>query len=115
MVLDHGAKPRIRAGDFAAWRRDIAELAESTAIVCKLSGLVTEAGTHDARVLMPYVDHLLDVFGPERLMWGSDWPVCALVCGYEDWYTTTQQLLAKLAPPERAMVLSETARITYDI
>lgn len=115
MVLDHGAKPRIRADDLSGWRRDIIELAESTDIVCKLSGLVTEAGTSDWRVLAPCVDHLLETFGPQRLMWGSDWPVCELVCSYEDWQATTQQLLAKLEAPERVMVLSETARTIYDI
>lgn len=115
MVLDHGAKPRIRAGDVSEWRRDIVDLAESTDMVCKLSGLVTEAGTSDWQALAPCVDHLLDTFGPERILWGSDWPVCELVCSYEQWQATTRQLLAKLTEPERAMILSENARTFYDI
>ena len=115
MVLDHGAKPRLRSGDVAGWRRDIAELAESTDIVCKLSGLVTAAGSCEWRTLAPCVDHLLETFGPARLMWGSDWPVCELVCTYEQWHSTTFQLLANVDAHDQAMILSQTARNTYDI
>jgi L-fuconolactonase len=115
MVLDHGAKPPIRSEDLGDWKRDIAELADSSDVVCKLSGLVTEAGTSDWRKLTPCFDHLLETFGPERLMWGSDWPVCELVCTYEQWHATSQQLLANLSDMERSMIQSETARTTYDI
>jgi L-fuconolactonase len=115
MVLDHGAKPNLRGGDIADWKRDIAELAVSTNMVCKLSGLVTEAGSIERRALAPCVDHLLECFGPQRLMWGSDWPVCELVCSYEDWHATTGQLLASLSPEHRAMIFAETALTTYGI
>jgi L-fuconolactonase len=86
LVVDHGAKPQIRAGDIAGWRHDIEAVARGTGAVCKLSGLVTEAGSANPAQLAPAVDYLLEVFGPGRLMWGSDWPVCELVCSYEEWY-----------------------------
>jgi len=120
MVLDHGAKPPFAAGNLAAdelaeWKRGITTLARETPIVCKLSGLVTEAGSADAAVLAECAGHLLDSFGPQRVMWGSDWPVCELVCSYAEWCRTTELLLAKLGQAERALIYSDTARATYGI
>ena len=117
MVLDHGAKPPLSTGAdaLAAWKRDIATLARETPIVCKLSGLVTEAGTAEAAALSECTEHLLDQFGPRRLLWGSDWPVCELVCSYAQWCRTTELLLAKLEPAERALIYSDNARTTYGI
>jgi L-fuconolactonase len=115
MVLDHGAKPPIASGDIADWKRDISMLARETPIVCKLSGLVTEARSADAAVLRDGVEHLLAQFGPRRLMWGSDWPVCELVCSYDDWRATTETLLASLAEDERESIYSGVARSTYGI
>ncbi len=115
MVLDHGAKPPIASGDVAAWKRDIARLARETPMVCKLSGLVTEAGSAAPAALADCVNHLLEHFGPARLLWGSDWPVCELVCSYADWHAASEQLLNSLSAPERDSVYSETARKTYGI
>ncbi len=115
MVLDHGAKPPIVAGDLAAWKRGIAALARESRMACKLSGLVTEAMTADPAVLSASVEHLLEHFGPRRLMWGSDWPVCECVCSYADWCRSTAQLLASLEPDERRSIYSETARVNYGI
>jgi L-fuconolactonase len=130
IVLDHGAKPPIfpgglaperlasgslATGDLANWKREITALARETPIVCKLSGLVTEAGSADAAVLAECAGHLLDTFGPARLMWGSDWPVCELVCSYAEWCQTTERLLAKLGTAERAQIYDATARATYGI
>ena len=84
-VLDHLGKPPITAGDVAAWRRAITPVAACTNVVAKLSGLVTEAGPEwTVDDLRPYVETALELFGPERLMFGSDWPVCELVATYED-------------------------------
>ena len=115
MVLDHGAKPPIASGDLAPWKQAITELARSTPMVCKLSGLVTEAGSANAAVLEASVEHLLHTFGPARMMWGSDWPVCELVCSYGEWRDVSDQLLAKLTSGEREQIYSETARATYGI
>ncbi len=90
-------------------------IAASTQAVCKVSGLVTEAGSANPAVLAACVDHLVSVFGPQRLMWGSDWPVCELVCSYEEWYQASEMLLVTLAAPEREQIYSGTARETYGI
>jgi L-fuconolactonase len=118
VVLDHGAKPplgRQASGDLAAWKCHISALARESQIVCKLSGLVTEAGGADPALLREATDHLLDCFGTERLMWGSDWPVCELVCSYDTWRATTDSLLASLTDAQRAFIHSATARRIYGI
>jgi len=93
-VIDHASKPQIRSGEFDLWARRMADLATGTNAYCKLSGLITEAAP-DWRPadLKPYVDHLLATFGPERLIWGSDWPVCLLAGDYRQWLETTERLL----------------------
>lgn len=114
IVVDHGAKPFIREGFLDPWRADMAAVAARPNTVCKLSGLVTEARpdwTIDD--LRPYVDHLLEVFGPERLLWGSDWPVVNLAGGYDLWRETTLHLLASLSEPERAALLGGNAARIY--
>ena len=115
MVLDHGAKPPIARGDIGPWKQAITELARSTPMMCKLSGLVTEAGSANAATLEASVEHLLGAFGPARMMWGSDWPVCELVCSYGDWVDVSDRLLATLPAGEREQIYSGTARATYGI
>ena len=115
MVLDHGAKPPIAAGNLDTWMQGITALARDTPMVCKLSGLVTEARSAEPQRLAPAVEHLLDTFGPKRLMWGSDWPVCELVCSYEEWRASSDTLLATLRVPEREQIYCATARATYGL
>jgi L-fuconolactonase len=114
-VLDHAGKPDIRGGVLDPWRAHIAALARLPNVVCKLSGLVTEAdpATWTPAVLRPYVDHLLASFGPERLMFGGDWPVVKLASTYQRWVETVLELLAPLPAPARAAVLSGNARRVY--
>ncbi len=113
-VIDHGSKPLIRDGIMDAWDQDMAALASETLAFCKLSGLVTEASA-DWTVddLRPYVDHLLDTFGPDRLVWGSDWPVCTLASSYGRWVDVTGELLSGLAEDERSAILGGTAARAY--
>lgn len=116
ICLDHGAKPAIAEGGFRPWADDIAALARDPRLVCKLSGLVTEAGAEPSpERLRPYVEHLLLCFGPQRLLWGSDWPVVTLGGGVEAWWRTTGSLLAGLSEDERAAVLGGTAARFYAI
>jgi L-fuconolactonase len=115
MVLDHGAKPPIATGELETWKQAITELARSSPIVCKLSGLVTEARSADEAKLEASVEHLLQSFGPARMMWGSDWPVCELVCPYGEWLNVTHTLLGKLKTSEREQIFSATARTIYGI
>jgi L-fuconolactonase len=114
VVIDHGAKPFLRTGVLDPWRADIAALAARPNTVCKLSGLVTEARP-DWTVddLRPAVDHLLRVFGPGRLLWGSDWPVANLAGGYDRWHGAALDLLAGLPDQEREAVLGGTAERIY--
>jgi L-fuconolactonase len=113
MVVDHGAKPPLRGGDLEEWKTRIACIATETPAVCKLSGLVTEAGSANPAALAACVDHLLDCFGPRRLMWGSDWPVCELVCSYEEWHQSSEMLLVKLSDADRERIYAGTAREFY--
>jgi L-fuconolactonase len=115
MVLDHGGKPPLAGGDLDAWKQGVAALALETPMVCKLSGLVTEARSVAPQKLAPAVNHLLECFGPKRMMWGSDWPVCELTCSYDEWRGATDLLLARLSFSEREQILSGTARATYGI
>ena len=113
-VLDHCAKPQLASGEIEAWRNDIAVLAERDNVVCKLSGLVTEARP-DWQVadLRGAFDHVLSCFGPQRMLWGSDWPVVNLAGGYPQWLAATETLLAELSPDERADVFGGAARRIY--
>jgi L-fuconolactonase len=115
LVVDHGAKPPLRGGDLAPWKRDVATIARETRAVCKLSGLVTEAGSANPAALAECVDHLVECFGPARLLWGSDWPVCELVCSYEEWYQASEMLLVRLSESDRQQIYAETAREIYGI
>ena len=116
VVIDHGAKPDIAGDAFEPWASDITLVARQTKARSKLSGLVTEA-TADWQVddLRRYVDHLLETFGPERLMWGSDWPVVNLAGGYARWRASSLELLQGLTRGERAAVLGGTAAAFYGL
>lgn len=116
VVIDHGAKPNIAAGERADWARQIRAVARDSAACCKLSGLVTEAAAGvTLDVIRPYLDVLFECFGPDRLMWGSDWPVVNLACDYQAWWAMTQQYLAPFEPSAREAVLGGTARSFYRI
>jgi L-fuconolactonase len=114
MVVDHGSKPQIAVKAFDDWAQHMALIATETNAFCKLSGLVTEASADwKTSDLQPYVDHLLNTFGPSRLIWGSDWPVCTLASSYERWLSTTADLLQGLAAAERAAVMGGNAATAY--
>lgn len=116
-VLDHAGKPRIAAGATQPWADDLRALAALPNTVCKLSGLVTEADPHDwtVRDLRPYADTVLDAFGPGRLMFGSDWPVCRLAATYTEVVETALVLLDGLTDGERDAVLATTAERVYGL
>jgi L-fuconolactonase len=114
-VLDHAAKPPIASGGWRPWATGVARLAELSNVVCKVSGLVTEArwDDWDASALRPYVAHLLDVFGPDRLLFGSDWPVCELAASYDQVLAAARETLAGLSPAEAALVFGGNAARCY--
>ena len=119
LVLDHLGKPNIRDGAYADWRRDIEPIAALPHVVCKVSGLVTEAmdarGVFNPEDLGTYLDAVLELFGPERLMFGSDWPVCLLAAPYAQVAGIVEQWAAKLSASERDALWNGTARRVYRI
>lgn len=114
-VLDHIGKPRIRDGSFGAWHAAIRDLARRANLYCKVSGMVTEADWElwSEAELAPYMDAVLDVFGPRRLMYGSDWPVCLAGVGYARWFELVAGFAARLSADERDRVLGGTAIEAY--
>lgn len=107
IVIDHGAKPAIRDGMWEPWASGLADLADRANIFCKLSGLLTEA---DGRDVARHARHVLDCFGAERVMFGSDWPVLELAGSYGGWFAAVDALLD---PGSRAAVLGVTASRFY--
>lgn len=116
-VLDHAAKPRIRDAVISDWARNMDALSRRTNVFCKISGLVTEADREGWTTahLRPYFEVLLETFGPDRLMFGSDWPVCLAACGYGRWHATVEQLATSLSPDETADIFGNTALRAYRI
>lgn len=116
-VLDHCAKPPVASGELEPWATPIRELAARPNVTCKLSGLVTEAdwGTWTVQDLRPYADVVLDAFGPARVMFGSDWPVCLLAAPYETVLQSARELTAHLSAAERDGVFGEVAARVYGL
>jgi L-fuconolactonase len=114
-VLDHFGKPDIKGHLMEPWATHLAQLAELPHVSCKLSGLVTEAEwqTWTAADLQPYIDHALTVFGPERLMFGGDWPVSELATSYSRWVQTAEAALTHLTEAERDRIFYTNARDFY--
>ena len=115
LVVDHIAKPPIATGAMEPWASRMAQLGALEHVACKLSGMVTEADWTEwtQADLRPYVDHVLDVFGPGRLLFGSDWPVCLLAATYEGVVEAARRALAGLTDDERASVFGATAARIY--
>ena len=119
VVVDHCMKPQIReksAAHFRFWADGMARIADETAAVVKFSALITEADA-DWTVddLRPYTDHVFDVFGAERVMWGSDWPVCRLRGDYADWRHAALTLTQGLSEVDRALIYGGTAAGFYSL
>jgi L-fuconolactonase len=116
VVIDHGAKPDIAHEGFQPWADGMQKIAEETSAYCKLSGLVTEAAANwQPDDFKPYMDHLLQCFGPERLIWGSDWPVLNLASDYAGWHAVVEAFLNELEPEARSKVMGRNAAKFYGI
>jgi predicted TIM-barrel fold metal-dependent hydrolase len=113
-VLDHCGVPDVKGKAFDPWRADLARMAELPNVVCKVSGLVAYAAagwtTEDLR---PWFEHTVECFGWERVMWGSDWPVCTLGGTLEDWLTATRELLQSASPEEQDLIFWKNAEMIY--
>ena len=116
-VLDHLGKPDIKGGEFTRWKHQINRLAEAPNVYCKISGLVTEAHWHNWEndIFKNYIDHIFDAFGGDRLMFGSDWPVCLLSASYNDTVSIITDYLDNFSEEEKSKVMGETAAKFYNI
>jgi L-fuconolactonase len=116
-ILDHLAKPQVKARIVEPWCSNIRQLAQRENVYCKISGLVTEADWSNwtEAQLAVYLETVLDGFGPRRIMFGSDWPVCLVASTYEKWYQVVSRFCEKLSPDEQARVFGGTAIEAYKL
>ncbi len=116
-ILDHIAKPRIRDASITAWRSNFFELARRPNVYCKLSGIVTEAkwDRWTLQSIAPYIDTVLEAFGPRRLMFGSDWPIVTLASTYGQWVNTVHSAIAQLSTSEQQAILWQSAIEAYSL
>jgi len=116
-VLEHLSKPHIASGELQPWAALVRELAGLPNVYCKLSGMVTEAARPGWTVagLRPYAETVLAAFGPSRVMFGSDWPVCTLAASYADVVSAARELTAKLSQDEQVQVFGGTATRAYGL
>ncbi|KAK7066862.1 hypothetical protein SK128_024506 [Halocaridina rubra] len=118
-VVDHLAKPYIAAGKLEPWRQHMTELAKYPNVYCKLSGMITEADLESWKPenFQPYIEHMVQVFGPDRLMFGSDWPVCRLAknTDYATVYITLKKHLSHLPDEQQKKIYCTNARKFYSI
>ncbi|MFL6126632.1 amidohydrolase family protein [Actinophytocola sp.] len=117
LVLDHAGKPAVATGGYEPWARFLTSLATRPNVFCKLSGLVTEAdwATWTVDELRPYAEHVLASFGPDRVLFGSDWPVCELAATYDEVYAAAREFTSALSTSEQAEVFAGTATRAYPL
>ena len=117
LILNHCGVPDIAGDGLDPWRQDIKALAQIPNVICKLSGLMAYCapGTSSLETIEPYVDHVLNCFGPNRMVWGSDWPVVNLAKGLPEWIAVTRKILGKLSADEASSIAYGTAQIVYKV
>jgi L-fuconolactonase len=116
-VIDHLSKPDIKNGDWKAWKKSLQHFGERELVYAKMSGLVTEAdwkkwNTHE---LYPYLEIALEIFGPKRLLFGSDWPVCLVAGEYDQVLEVIESFTNQLSTDEKEAILGGTAQEFYSI
>lgn len=116
-VIDHLAKPNVKLGIWREWKKEMSLLAERDYMYCKLSGLITEADWKNwtKESLQVYLDTSLELFGPKRLMFGSDWPVCLVAGQYSQVIEIIEEFISSLSPSEKAQIMGKTAAEFYRI
>lgn len=117
IVVDHLAKPSIKSKELMPWKRNMAKLAEFENVYCKVSGMVTEADMKHWKYedLVPYLDTVFEAFGTNRLMYGSDWPVCLLAATYDQQFSVLQTYLKDFSESEKKQVLGDNAKRFYNL
>ena len=116
LVLNHCGVPSIASGEIDQWGKDIKKLSELPNVICKLSGLMAYCapGTSSQETIQPYVDHVLECFGPSRIVWGSDWPVVNLGKGIQEWIQVTRNILSNLSEDEAELIANLNAQKIYN-
>ncbi len=116
-ILDHCGVPDVKARAFEPWRSHLREMAALPNIACKISGLVAyaDATSHKATDLRPWVEHALECFGWDRVIWGGDWPVCTLTASLSHWVGITRELLAPATETQRAQFFFQNAERIYRV
>ncbi len=116
-VLDHLAKPKIRKKEMQPWKDNLKRLGDFGNVTCKCSGLATEAvwSSWSLEIIRPYLDAALEAFGPDRLMAGSDWPVCLVATGYSRWWSILAEWSEQLSETQRQQFLGTTAQRIYGL
>ncbi|MDP3915306.1 MAG: amidohydrolase family protein [Bacteroidota bacterium] len=116
-VLDHIAKPLIRKNESSPWKENIQELAKRENVSCKISGMVTETDFTNwtPEQLLPYFEVVLEAFGPDRLLFGSDWPVCLVATSYKNWADLVRKNISTFSETEQAKIMGENAFRIYDL
>jgi len=117
IVIDHLAKPNIKEGEWENWKKDINEIAQYPNVYCKISGMATEANwnTWTMDTLKPYIDTVVEAFGTDRIMFGSDWPVCLLASSYSKWLETLQNYFNTFSIDEQASFFANNAIKFYKL
>tara|TARA_Y100001970_G_scaffold281793_1_gene393323 strand:- start:4586 stop:5428 length:843 start_codon:yes stop_codon:yes gene_type:complete len=117
LVLNHCGVPSIASGEIDEWGNKIKKLSELPNVICKLSGLMAYCapGTSSKETIKPYVDHVLECFGPDKMVWGSDWPVVNLGKGIQEWIKVTNNILEQLSPDEAEKIAQLNAKKIYNI
>jgi len=116
-VLDHIAKPLISQNQLSPWSENIRELAKRENVSCKISGMVTEADFNKwtPEQLQPYFDIVIEAFGSDRLLFGSDWPVCLVATSYNDWINLVKKNISRFSETEQAKILGDNAIRIYNL
>ncbi|WP_319229009.1 amidohydrolase family protein [Draconibacterium orientale] len=116
-VVDHIAKPKIKINELEPWAKNIKELAKRENVSCKISGMVTEADYKlwTEEQLNPYFETVLEAFGPSRLLFGSDWPVCLVATNYSNWLDIVKKTISKFTKEEQDLILYKNAQRIYNI
>ena len=117
MILNHCGVPNIADNSLDPWREDIEALSKIPNVTCKLSGLMAYCapGNSSMESIKPYVEHVLNCFGPNRILWGSDWPVVNLGKGLPEWINVTRQILSTLSEDEAMAIANKTAQSIYKV
>lgn len=117
IVVDHIAKPDIKNGNITEWAKDIKALSSHPNVYCKISGMTTEADWKNwtAEDLIPYLDTVVEAFGTDRIMFGSDWPVCLVASSYNNWLTTIKNYFSSFSKEEQAKIFATNCESFYTL